>query len=97
MYNQNRTFSVKAKVPWGAVSNNYKAFERHFKERIEHTFDSKVVICIRPFRSSSMCRFTLMFDDWQTFPDKKLEILKEAIKKTILDLIGYKDDKVLKN
>ena len=87
-----KQYRVFRKVPWKYISEEKESLALLFDEQIKNTF-ANVKTSINAYRSSSKCRFIVIFKDWQKNPDAVEAQIENIINTTLEIFITRKNKK----
>lgn len=81
-----RQFSVLLKVPWSQSSKHFEELKTCFDQLVKDSTGKINRTTLRLFRSSSLCRFTVVFDDWQFDAEGLEEKVRQNAEKAITNI-----------
>lgn len=87
-----KQYAIAKKVPWKYLSEERDNLAQLFNEQVKEVFPN-VITSIRTYRSSSKCRFVVVFRDWQKDPDEVNAQIEDIINTTLEIFITHKNTK----
>ena len=81
-----RQFSILLKVPWDITPSHLKELKSRFYDSISQVLKGVDRVTLRLFKSSSMCRFTIIFTTWQGDVENISKYLEQTAKEVIKHL-----------
>lgn len=86
-----RQYSYSSKVPWKVISDDRESLAYTFNTLINASLSDVERTSIRTFRSSSKCRFTVVFSTKQVNPEQIWLVIEDSVKKALETVVMNKN------